>query len=185
MLIFAAIAIAAFIIVAGSFIFGHDADHDVDHDHDVGHDFGAEAGDATVSIFSMKVIGTMLMGFGAAGAIATTYGLGYLGASAAGVITGVVLAAIMYAFLAVVAKQQSTSVSRAEDVVGGTGQVTVSIGSEGMGEIGVTCGGRYVNYPARSADGKAIAKGRQVKVVNVGGGAVTVEEVVNRDSAKV
>jgi len=96
MLIFAAIAVAAFIIAAGSFLFGHDIDHDVDHD--VGHDAGA--GEGTISIFSTKVIATMLMGFGAAGAIARYYGLGYPASSAIGVGFGVVLAAIARSRLA-------------------------------------------------------------------------------------
>ena len=64
-------------------------------DHDAGHDFGADgdASEATISVFSTKVIGTMLMGFGAAGAIARSYDMGYLGSSLVGLVTGAVLAA--------------------------------------------------------------------------------------------
>ena len=82
MLIFIAIAIGSFIFIAGSFLFGHD--HDADH-HDIGH--GAEGHDIsqdmepTISFFSVKVLATLTMGFGAAGAIARQYGADYLVAS--------------------------------------------------------------------------------------------------------
>jgi membrane-bound ClpP family serine protease len=175
MLIFVAIAVGAFIIVAGAFLFGHDVDHDVSHDF--GHD--ADSGGGTVSIFSMKVMGTMLMGFGAAGAIARLYGFGYLTSSIIGVAFGVVLAAMMFGLSELIGRQQASSVSSAKNFIGSVGQVTVSIDADGVGEVGVSRGGQYVNYPARSRNGKAIPKGRQVKVVGATGANLTVEEIVN------
>jgi hypothetical protein len=87
MIIFISIALGSFIIVAGSFLFGHD--------HDVGaadgHDLDASGGEPAISIFSTKVIATLLMGFGAAGSIAMHYGLGYITASLVGVLCGLVL----------------------------------------------------------------------------------------------
>lgn len=176
MLIFVAIAVAAFVIVAGSFIFGHDMDHDVGHDFD--HD--ADSGDGTISIFSVKVIGTMLMGFGAAGAIARNYGLGYLASSVIGVAFGCLLAVIMFALLQLIAKQQASSVSSASDVVNSTGRVTVSISADAPGEVGVSCGGQYLNYSARSRSGKPIAKGRRVRIVEATGDCLSVEEIENQ-----
>ena len=38
-----------------------------------------------------------------------------------------------------------------------------------------------MNYTARSRDGRAIAKGRQVRVIEAAGSSVTVEEVDNRE----
>ncbi len=60
MLIFLSIAIGSFIIIAGSFIFGHD--HDTDHaeaghageGHDLSHDM-----EPTISFFSVKVLGVV------------------------------------------------------------------------------------------------------------------------------
>jgi len=175
MVIFVAIALAAFMIVAGSFLFGHDIDHDVDHDmsHDVG-------GEGTIGIFSTKVLGTMLMGFGAAGAIARHFGLEYLWASVIGVVFGCILAAMMFGLLELIGRQQASSVSSAKSVVNSVGQVTVSIGADEIGEIGVSAGGQYLNYPARSRSGQAIPKGRQVRIVEATGGYVTVEEVGNQ-----
>lgn len=175
MFIFVAIAIGAFIIVAGAFLFGHDVDHDVSHD--LGHD--ADSGSGTIGIFSMKVMGTMLMGFGAAGAIARLYDFGYLASSMIGVGFGVVLAAMMFGLLELIGRQQASSVSSAKNAIGSVGQVTVSIDADAAGEVGVSYGGQYLNYPARSRNGKAIPKGRQVKVVDATGSNLTVEEIVN------
>lgn len=69
---------------AGAFIFHHD--HDVDHGVD---------GDSTISLFSVKVIGTLCMGFGAAGSIARYYNASYPASSGIGVLCGIGLAAIM------------------------------------------------------------------------------------------
>jgi hypothetical protein len=66
MFVFIAIAAAGFILLLGGSVFGHDHDHDahVDHEHD-----GEGADEPTVSIFSIKVLATFVMGFGAGGAI--------------------------------------------------------------------------------------------------------------------
>jgi len=176
MLIFVAIALAAFVIVAGSFLFGHDVDHDVDHDTDHGHDMGE--GD-TISIFSTKVMGTMCMGFGAAGAIARYYDASYPVASVAGVVFGLVLAAAMYAFLGAITAQQASSLISTETLVGKTGTVTVPIDADGVGEVGISTGGQYVNHPARSRLGSAIPKGRTIRVVEVAGSHLIVEETRN------
>jgi membrane protein implicated in regulation of membrane protease activity len=179
MLVFAAIAIAAFIIVAGSFFFG--ADHDVDHDHDLGHDLGhdVDGGDSepTVSVFSTKVMATMLMGFGTAGAIARYYQASYVVASLAGVLFGLVLAAVMYLILELFYKQQASSLVATESAVGRTGTVTVSIEEGGTGEVGVYVEGQYRNYSASGADNRPIPKGQPVRVVRTVGSHLIVERV--------
>jgi hypothetical protein len=94
MFVFIAIAAAGFILLLGGSVFGHDHDHDahVDHDHD-----GEGADEPTVSIFSIKVLATFVMGFGAGGAIAAYYNAGPLAATGVGFGTGVILALLMYA----------------------------------------------------------------------------------------
>jgi hypothetical protein len=71
--------------VAGGFLFGHDHDHDFSHDfdHDVDHGGGPDTG-GVISIFSTRVVFTFIMGFGAAGAIANSYGANHLIASLIG-----------------------------------------------------------------------------------------------------
>ena len=180
MLIFIAIAIGSFIIIAGSFLFGHD--HDADQHLDVGHggeghDLGHD-GDATISFFSAKVLATLTMGFGAAGAIARQYGADYLVASLWGLGSGIVLSLIMYFVLDIVYKQQASSLVETTSAVGQKGTVTVSIDSNAVGEVGVEVSGRYMTYLAKSSTSKAIPKGATVKVVNVVGSELIVEEVV-------
>ena len=169
MIIFISLALGAFILVAGSFLFGHDVDHDTDGGHDAGGD------ESTVSIFSTKVLGTMIMGFGAAGAISTHYGATYLIASLIGVLCGVLLAAIVYGILEIFYTQQSTSLVATSSAVGCTGAVTVSIGESALGEVGLYLEGQYRTFSATSGDGKPIAKGQTVQVVRTVGSHLVVE----------
>ena len=178
MLIFIAIAIGSFIFIAGSFLFGHD--HDADH-HDIGH--GAEGHDIsqdmepTISFFSVKVLATLTMGFGAAGAIARQYGADYLVASLWGLGSGIVLSLLMYFVLDIIYKQQSSSMVETSSAIGQTGTVTVSIDPNAIGEVGVEVSGRYMSYLAKASTSKPIPKGATVKVVNVVGSELIVEEV--------
>src|SRR6266404_5248022 len=174
MIIFISIAIAAFILVTGSFLFGHD--HDVGHDHDAGHDAGSGDSEATISIFSTKVLATLLMGFGAAGAIARHYELGYLVSSLMGLLCGVLLGGVMYLVLGVFYKQQASSLVATSAAVGCTGQVTVSITKQGQGEVSLQVEGQYNTYLASSADGSPLAKGQMVRVVKTFGDRLVVEK---------
>jgi membrane protein implicated in regulation of membrane protease activity len=176
MLVFVAIAVASFILVAGSFLFGHD--HDVGQDHgDMGHDADSGA-EPTISIFSTKVLGTLFMGFGAAGAIGRLYGLSQLGASLAGLVCGAVLGGAMYVVLEVFYSQQSTSLISTNSAVGCRGTVTVSIGDNQMGEVGLSVEGQYVTHSASAMDGKSIPKGYTVRVVKSMGSHLIVEKEV-------
>ena len=173
MTIFVAIALAAFIIVAGAFLFGHDHDLGGDFDHDFSHDAGPDT-HGIVGIFSTKVIFTFIMGFGAAGAIAQFYGIGYPFASLIGVAAGIVLATIMYGIILLFTEQQSNSVIAADSLLGCTGTVTVPIDKDGIGEIGVSVGGEYRTYPARLQGSNALSKGHAVRIVNAAGPVLTV-----------
>ncbi len=173
MMIFCSIAIAAFIIVAGSFLFGHD--HDVDHDHDAGGDGGDGHEDATISIFSPKILATLLMGFGAAGAIAREYQMSYMIASLIGLGFGILLAALMYFALGIFYKQQASSLVPTSSAIGCTGRVTVSISQGGQGEVGVQVEGQYNSYLASAENGAPISKGQAVRVVRTMGSQLVVE----------
>jgi len=173
MLIFIAIALASFLLVAGSFLFGgHDGDHDAHHDFS--HD-GADA-DPTISFFSPRVIGTLTMGFGAAGAIARYYGANNLVASLWGLGTGVALSFVMYQMMNLIYKQQASSLVATETTLGKIALVTTAIDANGIGEVSLTIEGQYKTYLAKSARGKAITKGSAVKIVSVIGSQLVVEE---------
>ena len=174
MLVFVAIAIVGFIFVAGAVIFGHgDVDHSVDHA--VGG--GGAGADGTISIFYTRVIATFIMGFGAAGAIARINDASYTLSSLIGAGSGIVLAALMYAILFVLIKEQATSLINTADVVGSTGQVTVPIEGGHVGEVGISFRGQYKAYTA-IAEGRAdIPKERTVRVMGLSGQNLVVKEV--------
>lgn len=177
MLIFVAIAIGSFILIAGSFLFGHD--HDAgDHAADAGddHDLDADA-EPTISVFSMKVIGTLTMGFGAAGAIARHYGADYLISSLWGLGAGLVLGLLMYCVLRVIYTQQASSLVQTSTALGQQATVTTSIGQNMLGEVELFLGGQRMVYPARATDGGEIAKGKVVQVVRTAAGELFVKEI--------
>lgn len=174
MLIFIAIAIGSFIVLASSFLFGHD--HDVDHadgDHGVdGHDV-----EPTISFFSMKVLGTLTMGFGAAGAIARQYGADYLASSLIGLGSGILLSGVMYLVLSIIYKQQSSSLVQTSSAIGQSGIVQTGISGGKLGEVSLNVGGQYMTYLAKSSSGQEIPKGTTVRVVGLIGSQLVVEEV--------
>jgi membrane protein implicated in regulation of membrane protease activity len=174
MMIFISIALAGFIVVAGTFLFGHD--HDAGHDHGGGHDAGASDSEATISVFSGKVLATLLMGFGAAGAIARNYDLGYLNSSLIGLLCGVLLGALMYLVLGLFYKQQASSLVSTSSAVGCTGRVTLAIPEGAQGEVGIQLDGQYCSFLASSSDGHPLAKGQSVRVVKTIGSELVVEK---------
>jgi len=177
-LIFIAIALASFILLAGSFFFGHD--HDTDHadvshgidGHDLSHDM-----EPTISFFSVKVIATLTMGFGAAGAIARQYGADYLVASFIGLATGIALSLAMYFVLELIYRQQSTSLVTTSSAVGQTGIVQTGIAANALGEVSLNVSGQYMTYLAKASGPNEIPKGRTVKVVGLVGSQLIVEEI--------
>lgn len=179
MLIFIAIAIASFLLVAGSFLFGgDDGDHHGDFGHDDhGLDHGLADAEPAISFFSPRVIGTLTMGFGAAGAIARYYGANNLVASLWGLGTGVMLSTVMYQMMKLIYKQQASSLVDTETAIGKQGVVTTAIDANAMGEVSMTVGGQYQTYLAKSSTSQAIAKGSTVKVVAVVGSQLVVEKV--------
>lgn len=183
MLIFLCITAAGFILLVGGSLFGHD--HDVDHDHDGHFDHGHDVGhdlEPTVSMFSVKVIGSFIMGFGAGGAIAAHYGLSPLPASLVGLAVGFLMGLFMYGIMRLIYGQQSTSVVNTKTAVGEIGRVTVAIGRNGTGEVALTLGGQHRSFLASSADANAIPKGRQVRVVQTSGSQLIVQEVAEANA---
>jgi membrane-bound ClpP family serine protease len=177
MIIFVSIAIAAFLIVAGGFLFGHDGDGGVDHDfdHDISHEGGYDV-HGIIGIFSIRVIFTFIMGFGAVGAIARYSGMSYPIASLLGIVAGMVLAALMYGIMMLFVEQQASSITPTDNLLGCTGTVIVPIDKDKVGEVGVSFGGEYHTFAARAADAGALAKGCAVKIVALTGSVLTVDK---------
>jgi membrane protein implicated in regulation of membrane protease activity len=171
MLIFFAIAIAGFIIVGGGALFGHGDGHDIGHGADHAGDH-----DAVVSVFSPRVIGTFIMGFGAGGTIAVYSGTSTMAASLAGVGVGFLLGLVMYLITRMFYSEQSTTVVRIEETVGRIGIVTVPIDAGSVGKVEVQIGDLRRDFLARAADRtKSLARGQSVRVTAHLGSELTVE----------
>ena len=170
-LLYTAIAIGSFLFVAGSFLFG--GDHHEMGDHGVGGHFGDD--EASLSFFSPKVIFTFLLGFGAAGAVASSYGLKTHWCILIGIGCGFCLALVAYGMLTLIYKQQSTSLINTNNPVGRTAQGLTAIPPNGTEEIGLEVQGQYQTYLARGKIADGIPKGSRVTVVENQGGQLVVE----------
>lgn len=176
--IFLAIMVAGIIVAVGGSLFGHDHDGGFDHDHDHDHDAGQGNG-PTVSIFSPKVIGTFVMGFGGGGAIAQHLWGNIFRSSFAGLLVGVVMGAIMFGVMELLYSQQSTSLVQTASLIGSPAMVTSEIDADSIGQVTVRTGFEAPTYLARAAQGKHFAKGAAVVVIATSGAEVVVDEVKN------
>lgn len=163
-LIYLSIALASFVAVAGTFLFGGDHDHDFDHgaDHEIG-------------LFSPKIIFSFTLGFGAAGTIASAYEVRSVLCVLSGVVVGFLMALASWGIMMLFYKQQASSVIPTNSALGKTASVTSAIPDQGLGEIGLDVLGQYQIYLARSRHGQSIPKGARVKVVENQGGQLVVE----------
>jgi membrane-bound ClpP family serine protease len=180
MAIFLTIMLAGIIVSVGASLFGHDHDGGFDHDHD--HDHGHDAGggnEPAVSIFSPKVIGTFVMGFGAGGAIAQYLWGNIFRSSFAGILVGAVMAAIMYGVMKMLYSQQSTSLVQTASLIGSPAMVTTEIDPNSVGQVTVRTGIEAPTYLARAPQGKHFAKGAAVVVVATSGAEVVVDDAKN------
>jgi membrane-bound ClpP family serine protease len=91
-----------------------------------------------------------------------------------GIAFGFLMAAVVYAFFAVIYKQQASSLVETSSTIGKVANVLTVIPAGGAGEIGLQVAGEYRTYLARSRQGE-IAKGARVKVVENLGGELIVE----------
>ncbi|PIZ99059.1 MAG: hypothetical protein COX77_02590 [Candidatus Komeilibacteria bacterium CG_4_10_14_0_2_um_filter_37_10] len=177
MYIFFSLGLAGFLYLMAAFIFGHDHDgddHSFDQDHD--HDGDDHSGnEATVSIFSGKVIATFIMVFGGAGGTFRFYDYSYPVCALGGVGSGILVGLIMWGLLVLIYKQQASSNIKTSTAIGRTAIVTIGIDTNAPGEVGVDMDNGYMNYIARSINNKPIAKGSEVKIVSTSGSSVFVQ----------
>jgi membrane protein implicated in regulation of membrane protease activity len=82
---------------------------------------------------------------------------------------------LMYLLLRLVYEQQSSSLVSTRSAVGCTGSVTVTIGENSPGEVGLYLDGAYRTFSASSSDGKPVNKGENVLVLNNEGSHLVVE----------
>jgi membrane protein implicated in regulation of membrane protease activity len=174
LMVFISLALASFVFLTGSLLFGGGHDHDHDHGHDhggVSHDF------TTISFFSPKVISIFLLAFGATGAISSVYGRGPLFSTVVGIVGGLVVASVAYWALHIFYAQQVNSLPMNSQIVGAIGTVVTRISPRDVGEVSLVVASQRVTRLARSANGDEIPAGRSVSVKSVAGDALLVEPV--------
>jgi hypothetical protein len=131
-------------------------------------------GSTDFGLLDSRVIAVFLTAFGGFGVIAAQNGYGAVASSVAGLLGGVVFAAVVSAFGRFLIGQQASSSVTDDDLVGRTAQVTVSIKPGAVGQITAKIGDERVERIARAKDGAEIATGSIVKVDSVVGDSVIV-----------
>ncbi len=126
--------------------------------------------------FSPLALATLAGATGAMGLI-TRHGLG-LGEqwSVALAVTGALALTyvVTYAGWRVASSSRATSALREQDFAGLPAEILTPIPTDGLGEIAAIVGGQRFTGPARSSDGRAVARGTPVTVVRRVGSAFEV-----------
>ena len=168
MLMFISIFAAGFVILILSMIFGHDGDVDADTD-------GPGHGP---SIFSIKMIALILVGFGAGGfGLRATTDAGMFTASMTGIGGSVVVGLFGWLILRAFYRSQASSTIVDQDIVGSAGNLLDAIPDDGRGQVSCVVRGREITFLARSKDGMSIKRGTPVRIVAKTANVVTVEPI--------
>lgn len=179
MLLYAAIGAFGLLFLLAMLFLGDifHADHDVHVE--VGGHAEMEHGDGP-SIFSSRVIGAFLTSFGVGGVVARYLGLSHPAASGIGILTGLVMAGVVYQFAKLLYAQQASSEVRMHSLVGQAAEVSVGIPRGGVGQVTLTIGGERSSHIARGASGQAIGLGTGVVITALSGDSVLVEAAAPR-----
>jgi hypothetical protein len=165
--VFLAIAAVGFVFLIAALIFGELFEF-LDHGH-------IEIGGP--GILSSRVMAVFITTFGAVGALGIHNGLSTGMASLLGAVSGAILGGAMGMLGKFLYDQQSSSDVRADDLVGQTCRVIVSIPAQGVGQIRCRIGEELVDKIARSADGSAIPENASVQVDTLLGETVVVKQL--------
>ena len=177
MLIFAAIGAFGllFLLVMLFFGGGHDLHvGEMGGGHDVSH---AADGEGGPSIFSSRIIASFIAAFGFGGTIGRYLEFGFPASSAFGILSGIVLASIVFKFAEILYSQQASSEVKMTSLMGMTAEVAIAIPEGHLGQISISAAGERSMHIARSRDGKAIPQGTSVVICELRGDYVVVERV--------
>jgi membrane protein implicated in regulation of membrane protease activity len=165
--VFLAIAAVGFVFLLIALFFGELFEHfDTSMDHDLGH--------GGPGFLSTRVLSVFVTAFGGFGAVGTAYGLGAIGASGTGFVSGLFFACLIYLFARFLYGQQASTDVRTRDMVGQHARVVVAIPVGGVGQVRCQLGEELIDKIARSHDGAAIAENRAVVIEEVLGESVIV-----------
>jgi membrane protein implicated in regulation of membrane protease activity len=176
MLIYGAIAAFGFLILLAMLLVGEV----FGGDHEVGaHDISVEHGDADhgggPSVFSVRIMAAFVSAFGVGGVVARYYRLSHPASSGVGIVSGIVMAAVVYQFAKFLYSQQASSEVRMTSLVGQPAEVSVAIPQGGVGQVALTVAGERSEHIARAADGQAVPRGAAVVIIRLLGDSVVVQ----------
>jgi hypothetical protein len=143
-------------------------------DHDIGHDGGLDHDQGGPSVFSIRIMAAFLTAFGVGGVVARYYALSHVAASGVGIVTGVIMAGLVFQFAKVLHSQQASSELHMHSLIGTAAEVSVAIPDGGVGQIALSSAGARSEHIARAADGRALARGMAVVITGLGGDSVLV-----------
>ncbi len=83
--------------------------------------------------------------------------------------------AVTYAAFRLVSSSRGSSMLRADRFAGSTGEVLTPIPAGGLGEVAALIDGQRFTTSAREVRGRAVARGRLVKIVKMTGATLLVE----------
>lgn len=136
-------------------------------------------GGVNLPSISSFTISSFLAGFGGAGIIANlAFEVSIWWSVVIATVGGLVLGgAMQFIFGAVLLKAQGSSEVRVSSLRGVVAQVTVPIAPKRLGQIAFVSGGRRVTYPARAESDFELARGAQVRIVQMVGGTALVRQI--------
>ncbi len=170
MIIFATVFGVGFAILLTSLVFGGDAEVDVDVDTDIGFQ--------GPSIFSLKMLSLLMVGFGAVGfGVRSTTDWTMFQASMTGIGGAVGVGLMGYFILKLFYSSQASSTIIDQHMTGAQGHVIDTITGTNYGQVTFSVRGREITFMARSNDSNTIEKRTPVKIVSKTGNIVTVTEI--------
>lgn len=171
--IFLVIGAVGFLLLLVSFIFG-EIEHELEISGEADHDLGSDGYDP--SMFSMKVITASMVGFGAFGYGASSYGLPDIVSWPLALIGFVGTGAFtFYLVLKPLAKLQWNTSSSRDSYRGLEAKVTLAITSQRKGAVSFRDhNGTFVELQAELAEGDTVPVGASVFIVDVTPQGVTV-----------
>jgi len=165
--VFLGIGGIGFVFLLFSLAFGELFEHFDGGDHDFDHGGGP-------SFFSSRILSVFVTAFGGFGAVASHYGMTIGPASGVGFGSGAVFASLIYYFARFLYGQQATTQVQLEDMVGRAARVTVSIPSNGIGQVRCHIGEELVDKIAKTKDGAPVPENTTVRIEEVLGEVVIV-----------
>lgn len=169
MLIYVAIGAFGFLFLVVMLFFGGDAGGG-DHDG-VAHGDGEAGGP---SVFSARIMAAFLSAFGVGGVVGRYYNLSHPAASGVGVVSGIIMAGLVYQFAKLLYSQQASSEVQMSTLVGRSAEVSVSIPPGGVGQVTLSVSGERSEHIARSRSGDALPRGTEVVITGLRGDSVVV-----------